>query len=132
VTAGFLTPLDVQEVTDNTWALTRPLSYVSEVAQRTFIIPRGFVTDFASVPRVPVAFWLTGDTEHEPATVHDYLYQTHAVMKAVADDVFYEACLVIGSPRWRAWLMYQAVKRFGQSAYDSGPTRFMVMNRRLL
>lgn len=122
---GFRSALKTQKLTETTWALLAPLVYGSDRAGHTITVPKGFQTDFASVPRVPIAFWLTGDTAHEAAVVHDYLYQTHGVgTRQQADGVFLEAMAAMGIPGWRRQLMYQAVRLCGGAAWQSGPSRF--------
>jgi hypothetical protein len=82
-------------------------------------VPAGFVTDFASVPRVPVAFWLFGDTAHAAAVVHDWLYSTEIFPKDTADSVFYEAMRASGIGFWRARFMYWGVAYGGGAAWAS-------------
>ncbi len=110
----FLTRLNVMLVDDRandgrgSWILTTPLVY--ECADGIqYIIPAGFVTDFASVPRMPFAFLLTGDTAHRPAVLHDWLLQKMPIPRTRADDLFYEAMRSVGMPEWRAGMMYRAV-----------------------
>jgi len=96
------------------WKLLTPLWYESSHLGRIIVVPEGFVTDFATVPRfLPISWWLAGDTAHAAATVHDYLYTTQAASKNDADRVFYEAMALNGEPAWRRWLMWQAVRVFG-------------------
>jgi len=50
-------------------------------------VPKGFVTDFASIPRV---FWslLPPDGEYTyPAIIHDYLYWKQGTTRDVADEI---------------------------------------------
>lgn len=110
----FLTRLNVMLVDDRandgrgSWILTTPLVY--ECADGIqYIIPSGFLTDFASVPRVPIAFLLAGDTAHRPAVLHDWLIKKMPVPRTRADDLFYEAMRSVGMPEWRAGMMYRAV-----------------------
>ena len=135
--AAFVTALEVEQVPgrsgdtdpkENVWRLLAPLRYQSDVAAQEIWVPRGFVTDFASVPRLPVAYLLAGNTAHGPAVVHDWCYGTHPVTKDVADLVFLEAMGVWGEPWWRKSLMYHAVSWFGGSAYASGPSRLTIDN----
>jgi hypothetical protein len=96
------------------WALTRPLVYYSVVAGRRFKVPAGFVTDLATVPRMPFVFLLTGDTSREASALHDWLYTApHPVDRATADKVLREASAVTGVPAWRRTLMYWGVRLFG-------------------
>jgi hypothetical protein len=109
------------------WRLLEPLVFVSDVAGR-IVVPAGFVTNFASVPRVPVVYELTGNTSSMAATVHDYLYTTHAVSRDVADAVLREASAATKVPGWRRWIMWTGVRVFGGShwgtaAVDDSPAR---------
>lgn len=80
---------------------------------RCFRIPRGFITDFASVPRV--LWWLFPPMGRygKAALVHDYLYYTKDVSRVEADRIFLHAMLMMGVARWKAHLMYIAVRLFG-------------------
>lgn len=76
---AFLTPLRVEQVSEaaGTWRLLEPLCYVSPIFGGLIVVPAGFVTDFASVPRLPFSYWLFGGVGQAAAVVHDYLYQCH-------------------------------------------------------
>lgn len=116
----FLTPLVLtlaDSSDDGKWKLVAPLLYQSDAALETFTVPAGFVTDLASVPRVPVAYLLTGGTSNEAAVVHDYLYSTGIVSRETADAVLREASAVTGVPAWRRGLMWLGVRLFGGSHF---------------
>jgi len=116
--SAFLTDLHVENASgmdDGKWRLTAPLIYQSDVAGQTFVVPAGYVTDYASVPRAPLVYWLCGDTSTLASVVHDWLYTTHPVTRAVADAVLKEASLLTGVPKWRANLMYLGVRVGGAS-----------------
>ncbi len=115
--AKFLTPLQVKYQSDDSWVLLSDFVYQSDIVQDPIIVPAGFETDFASVPRVPLAYLLCGDVAHEAAVIHDYLYRTGKSPKSFADDVFLEAMGVQGIAAWRRWPMYLAVCWFGGRAY---------------
>lgn len=100
--------------------LVEPFGFHSEKFDRDFIVPAGFKTDLASVPRIPVAYMLYGGVADEPAVIHDYLYQTRLVSRADADAVLLEACEVAGVPWWRRYPMYLAVRIGGSLYYDWG------------
>lgn len=93
------------------WRLLAPLVYHSDLIGEV-AVPEGFVTDFASVPRLPLAYMLTGDTAHASAVVHDYLVGKYEWVAAA--DVFREAMTAEGVPAWRRWGMYWAVRLFGR------------------
>lgn len=118
MTSGFLNSLDVELVSDlseGKWRLKAPLFFQSSTLNQIITVPQGFVTDFASVPRLPLAFLLAGDTAHRPAVVHDYLYSCSDVERSDADSVFLEAMDSVGVPWWRRRIMWAAVRCFGWS-----------------
>ena len=109
---------------DGEWVLLEPLRYQSKIYKGTIEIPAGFVTDFASVPRVPVAYTLFGDRAHRESVIHDFLYTRHLVGKAKADRIFLEAMKVRKKSVFVRWAMYLGVMLGGGSAYKSGPDRY--------
>jgi len=123
--SGFLTRLKVEPATDQddgNWRLLKPLVFVSDVAGMRITVPAGFVTNYASVPRIPVVYELAGDTSAVAATIHDYLYSSHIVSRRVADAVLREASAVTGVPRWRRAIMWAGVRLFGWSHWPSAAT----------
>lgn len=120
--SAFLTELQVENATgfdDGKWRLTAPLIYQSDVAEMTFTVPTGFISDYASVPRAPLVYWLCGDTSTMASVVHDAIYTYHWVDRATADAVLREASLLTGVPAWRAALMFYGVRAFGWSHWIS-------------
>jgi hypothetical protein len=125
---GFQVPLRVEYLPDGKWKVLRPIRYLSALTQKAYTVERGFIYNFASVPRLPFVYWLAGNTAHLAATVHDFLY-AHAHIplstKQEADDVFAEIMDAgtfwnggpydrqTGEPEWRRVLMWQAVTWFG-------------------
>lgn len=96
--------------------LLAPLVYFSHIAGE-IVVPTGFKTDFASVPRIPFAYLLAGDTAHAAAVIHDFLYRTKKVPRRIADAVFLEAMATSGVPWWRRRIMHLAVRTFGWISY---------------
>ncbi len=89
----------------------------------TIVVPAGFATDLASVPRW--LWWLfpRDDPQYAAAAVlHDYLYRwgigAERFDRGTADAIFLEFMLILGVPTWKAWAMYAAVRLFGQAPYD--------------
>lgn len=116
----FLTQLYVTLVDKDgqgTWELMADFHYRSKVLGRDIVVPKGFRTDFASVPRLPLSYMLVGNVAHEAAVVHDWFYvkaSGEEVTRKQADDVLYEAAVLAGLAKWRAWLMWTAVRTFSQ------------------
>ena len=81
-------------------------------------VPKGFVTDFASIP--PVFFSLLrpdGDYTY-PAIIHDYLYWTQTGSREEADHIFRWAMQDFGINKAVAWVVYQAVRWGGGFAWE--------------
>lgn len=119
ISLGTFRPFSDQD--DGKMIVIEPVVYQSDAAKITITVPFGFVTDFASVPRLPVVYWLAGDTSREAAVVHDYLYSTGLVARSVADAVLREASQATGVPGWRRWLMWVGVRIGGASHYTASP-----------
>lgn len=120
----FLTRLDAELVQSEPalWKLTLPLLYQSDVAQDTFVVPPGFITDLASVPRYPIVYFLAGGTSNEASVIHDWLYTAKPVTRAMADAVLREASALTGVPGWRRWIMWAGVRLGGGSHWVEKPT----------
>ena len=75
------------------------------------IVPKGFVTDLASIPRI-FRFLIVKNGRHRAAAiVHDYLCRLKLdFSRVLADKIFREAMKVLGVPRFRRWAMYVAVR----------------------
>jgi hypothetical protein len=115
---GFLTDLVTRKVSEAEalgraeWELQQDLAFHS-ARVGMIIVSAGFRTDFASVPRVPLAYWLTGDTAHKSAVIHDYLVRVWVPRLRItwreAARVFEECMKAEGVPAWRRKLMTWAV-----------------------
>lgn len=84
----------------------------------TVQVPRGFVTDFASIPRV---FWslLRPDGEYaHAAVIHDYLYWAQTTSKEVADAIFKLAMEDLHVAPATVATLYNAVKLLGDRAWQ--------------
>lgn len=84
----------------------------------TVEVPKGFVTDFASIPRV---FWslLPPDGEYaHAAVIHDYLYWSQTLPKPVADSVFKAAMKDLNVAPATVATLYNAVKLLGDKAWQ--------------
>ena len=115
----FLTHLQLENACDDDegkWLVAHPLIYQSDIIEDAITVPFGFQTDLASIPRLPIIYWLTGNTSQAAAVVHDYLYVTHVkVSRRTADRVLLEASELTRVSWWRRVLMYLAVRLFGGS-----------------
>jgi hypothetical protein len=109
----FLTELEVELINDDTiWRLKQPLMYYSDLLECTLVVPAGFETDFASVPRVPVAYYLFGARAHRESVIHDYLFRKDSkpvVDFMTANTVFLEAMTLRGKSPFVRYSMFLGV-----------------------
>jgi hypothetical protein len=80
-------------------------------------VPVGFITDFASIPRL---FWslLRPDGEYTyPAIIHDYLYWTQTRTRAESDEIFRLAMADFDIDAVTATTLYDAVRVGGSTAW---------------
>ncbi len=115
--------LEVSPLADGrTWILRKEFGYDigKEGSGNSVDVPVGFMTDFASVPRM--FRWLVSKWgRHGNATViHDYCYwtQENGRDRKRSDRIFKEAMEVSGVKAWRKWLIYLAVSWFGRFAWE--------------
>jgi hypothetical protein len=117
----FLDPLDTVEIDDSIFAIANhPFRYQSDLAKQIMTVPVGFYTDFASVPRfLPIVYACFGDTAHEPAVIHDWLYYCAITTREMADDILLEAMKVKGMSAWRYEPIYWGVRAGGWAAWNA-------------
>jgi len=76
------------------------------------VVPVGFKTDLASIPRVPFlrSMFMVNGLHRAAAIIHDYLCRLGmGFSRKTADKIFLEAMKVSKVPRLRRRLMYWAV-----------------------
>lgn len=98
------------------YELGAPLYFHSGTA--SVEVPKGFITDLTSSPRVLWGLFPPDGRYTKAAIVHDFLYYTQCP-KDIADLTFYDGMICLGVPKWKAKIFYHAVKWFGASAYAS-------------
>lgn len=108
----FRSPLRVEVTVDHKYpgeyVLTEQFVYYSPVLGGQVVVPAGFKTDFASIPKSVLD--IPGFIGHRAATIHDYLVRNWTLEKRrTADTIFYEALLTSGVESDVAYLMYSAV-----------------------
>jgi hypothetical protein len=113
----FLNELRLAVLMDNSFRLVTPF-YVMLGGQE-IIIPADFKTDLASVPRLPVIYWLLGGRGHKAAVIHDWLYQTKRFPRDECDAYFYHALVESGVWSWYAKAMWRGVRAGGAAYYNA-------------
>ena len=96
----------VKPAAGNLWELVEPYRF------NGFIIPAGFLTDFDSIPRLPLMFAAFKGRTRSAALVHDYLYSI-GFDRLAADRLFLRIMVAEGVHlRW-ALPIYFGVRAFG-------------------
>jgi hypothetical protein len=116
-------PLDVRYIDGRNWELRSDFQFISpkEARYPSVVLPEGFVTDFASIPRI---FWnLMEPTDREigkAALIHDWYYRVRSlpVTRDAADEMLLQGMEALGAPWWRRHAVYRSVRLFGGKAWQ--------------
>ena len=117
-----------------------PLRYLDSKG-RLWIVPAGFETDLASIPRIPVVWFLWGDRVHREGVLHDFAYRINSyyhvksafgawmpvdkqLTRKEADDLLFEAIKSEspchkGEPCWVSYPIWAGVRAGGWGAYHN-------------
>lgn len=102
--------------------MNEPLVYRSDVASTIIKVPVGFVTDLASVPRLPLIYILLNDIANQAGVIHHYLYSVGTLSRVLADRVLYEAYVLTSVPAWKASAIYAGVRMIVNIIWSPPPT----------
>ena len=114
--------VELQELNETEWTLKEDVSFTNEHLE--VIVKSGFITDGASIPKL---FWSIIGSPLEadlllPAIIHDGLYTDETLPREVCDDLLREMLLLNGVSQLKADLIYNAVRMFGASHFESDDT----------
>lgn len=82
-------------------------------------IPKGYETDFLSIPRPLWPLLSPTGPGCWGALPHDILYSSEAVDRAMADRILYDAAVDSGASFARAWILYSGVRAGGWVSWRS-------------
>jgi cytochrome oxidase assembly protein ShyY1 len=117
--SGFHTFLEVREAeSPDSWVLIAPLIYETGAGEK-IIIPRGFITDLASIPQALRSLIDVNGISRSPAVLHDYLYCLQDREREPVDALFVEALYSRGATRLQAETYYFGVRIGGQCGWDN-------------
>lgn len=103
----FIGDLDARHIEGPWWRLLSPFGFYSAEFDITVCAPPGFVTDFSSVPRLPVAYWLTGGTGNQESVPHDVGYRWFSE-RLMFDMMFCEGGRVRSNERENQHWLYRS------------------------
>lgn len=103
-----------------TWVTRKEFGYDigEEGSGNSIDVPIGFMTDFASIPRLLWAILPTWGKYGNAAVIHDCCDRDQSRSRKESDRIFREAMEVLEVPTFTISLMYYAVKLFGYWAWQ--------------
>jgi hypothetical protein len=120
--SSFNRGLAIEKTGRREWTTTRRIVYhVGSLESRwAIVIPKGFKTDGASVPRL--LWWLFppfGGDYDQAAVLHDFLYRTAFLNleRVVADAILLEAMVVLRTGALARWSIFVGVRAGGWVTY---------------
>jgi len=112
------------------WIVQAALRYHvgAEDSAEVIAVPAGFVSDFASIPRLLWRFEPPGGVALKASVIHDYLYAMKGVVmeppdrllkytRADADAIFSEAMAALGVPAFKRAVMFAGVRLGGAGGW---------------
>lgn len=118
---NFQSELIIREAPDCQWVLAQPLEYKGN--RDTFIVPVGFATDFASVPRAFWSLFPPYGRHTKAAVLHDFLYVAQITSRKDADGIFLRVMKELGTSWVRRRIMHRAVRLAGWGPWKSARQR---------
>jgi len=119
-----MTTLKIEAIPkSNTYELIAPLVYITGYLENKIIVPKGFITNFASVPSIAKVY-IDDNSFHirSPAVVHDYLYSAQSkhlgYCRKEADLILRNACIECGMRKSKAGFIYHVLRWFGSGNYE--------------
>jgi hypothetical protein len=102
------------------WIVVEDMTYVIGSTDERIVVPKGFVTDFASIPQ---ALWSVGLSPQgqysRAAVIHDYLYWSQGCSRRQADRLLVIAMKESRVSGFDEFLVYQGVRKGGAGPWDA-------------
>ena len=100
------------------FVLVAPMSYTILNTGQTITIPAGFVTDWASTPRIIWAVLPPFGTYTKASVIHDYLYWMQYCTREQSDKILLAAMIESNVSAVDQRTIYDGVRVGGQEAWD--------------
>ena len=110
--SSFTKVLNADYLGSGRWKITEPFEYFTEDGVDVILVPIGFVSDGASIPRI---FWTiigspwTGKYA-KAAVVHDFLYDRQLFTRKKSDRIFIEGMKILGVGWFKRKIMWFSVR----------------------
>lgn len=116
-----ITKLSTMPIDDKYWEVLEEYRYAT--TKGVVVVPKGFRTDYASVPKIFRNIINSYGKHGRAAVVHDWLYSAECPLNLTreeADKIFLEIMEECQVAKWKRILMYRLVRRFGASHFRKG------------
>jgi hypothetical protein len=119
----FISLLDLQEFTPggvpvpDEWVVDQPLIALRPNGEK-LIVPRGYITDLASIPRALRSVFDINGALRAPAVLHDWLYSSQRFTRAECDAIFLQAMEARGMDKVERYAVYAGVRTFGWAYWN--------------
>jgi len=110
------TELAIRPAGKNRWQLLKPLYWSRN--NKIIKVPKDFITDFASVPRMFWSLIPPWGRYGKAAILHDFLYFEGKLNRLSCDKEFLIAMKYLNVPFYKYIVMYRCVRLFGKRAWD--------------
>lgn len=92
------------------------------------VVPKGTLTNFASVPWFGRIFVPVSGKHTEASVVHDFCYSGKVLSRFDSDWLFLTGMRTAGVRPWRRWVAYLAVRFGGSRAYRKASLALQAVN----
>ena len=112
----FLNSLDVRIIRKGKVQLISDFHYRIPDTDDIIVIPKSFICDFASIPRMLRVFVTGTGKTRKPSVIHDWLYRNAIGTRLSADQIFRDAMKEAGMG-WKRHAVYYGVRVGGSFAW---------------
>ena len=109
--------LEIEYIGKNKWKVVKDFKFAIDKTNKEIVIPKGFVNDLESIPRLIYSLFPRSVTYNLSAVIHDYLYHIGYENRKVCDQIFKYNLMMSGVSKKKRNLMYNAVRLFGSKHY---------------
>ena len=109
--------LEIEYIGNRKWKVLKDFKFAIDKTNEVITIPKGFISDLASVPNSLRSIFPRSPKLILPSVVHDYLYSIGYEKRKICDSIFKETMLIVGIVKNKAKIFYSAVRVFGAKHY---------------
>lgn len=118
---GLIDPYDRSD-RPGEWVVLEEYVFWSHRIQQPIVVPRWFITDLASVPKIFRSFISVNERHRLASLPHDVIYclEAHDMNKhsrRTVDSIFLDFCKVMGVPKLKRWTMFTAIRLGGWTLF---------------